>query len=484
MKRLIGLVALTTFATAALAQAPFTIVRPADGSKIREKVKILIPKNSIPKGGYVGINVGGKFLEATKLPLVGRYYEYTLDTKGKGIPDGKVNVEAVLYVDYNGEPRIVDRSSVDVTVANKANIPIPANGFKLRYYFQPGQQLVYTLMQRVSLATLTRNQARSGGSKAAQLPLEFEKIRMMYSVDNTYESGAGVDGLIRMQPIPLKGKDHLFLTPAGASVPQVFDEHDVYPIYMRLSNTGTEVYGSVPAFVPFEGLTPPQVITNLFAAYPLPSFPTKGVRPGDKWQTRFQLGDVRVNDVHNQRSVVQAVPAVGEFAGIEWEMGHPCAKIVHKIEVQPRGQNRLSLEEVIYYALDENKVVKVIRTLFEDQDTTVRPNAPAANGGTANRPAPGRGNGPSIPSTPGGGGPRRGSGAPRLNGPPPPPEEIRQGGPRRSARGGGDQPPPAGGPGTSTATRNSGRNNQPGAPTGPALAIIRYTVQQIFVLEQ
>ena len=42
MKRWIGSLALACVAGAAFAQAPFTIVRPADESKVREKVRIEI----------------------------------------------------------------------------------------------------------------------------------------------------------------------------------------------------------------------------------------------------------------------------------------------------------------------------------------------------------------------------------------------------------------------------------------------------------
>src|SRR6476469_1077811 len=112
MKRLAFSLVMMGAAVLAMAQAPFTIVRPADGAKVREDVRVLIPKNSVPKTGYVGFFLDGKFMEAVIPNLSGRYYEYLLDTKGKKIEDGKHTLEAVLYVDYSDEPRIVDRSSV------------------------------------------------------------------------------------------------------------------------------------------------------------------------------------------------------------------------------------------------------------------------------------------------------------------------------------------------------------------------------------
>src|SRR5687768_4183436 len=136
MKRWITSLALASLAAVVMAQAPFTIVRPADGSRVREKVRILVPKNSLPPGGYVGVFLNGKLIEATVPPVEGKYRVYTLDTKGRGIPDttgAPLKLELVLYTDYNDQPRIVDRSSVDIHIGNKANIPVPNSGISLRY---------------------------------------------------------------------------------------------------------------------------------------------------------------------------------------------------------------------------------------------------------------------------------------------------------------------------------------------------------------
>ena len=43
MKRLVISLVFAASAALVLAQAPFTIVRPADGAKVREDVRVLIP---------------------------------------------------------------------------------------------------------------------------------------------------------------------------------------------------------------------------------------------------------------------------------------------------------------------------------------------------------------------------------------------------------------------------------------------------------
>jgi hypothetical protein len=129
-------------------QGSFTIVRPFDGAKVREIVKILMPKNSIPDAGYVGIFLNGDFREAVepRLSKDGKYYEYAFDTKT--LEDGNYKLELKLYVDYSSQPRIVDTSSIDITIANKASIPIPEDGVNLRYNFQTGVERIYRLQQR------------------------------------------------------------------------------------------------------------------------------------------------------------------------------------------------------------------------------------------------------------------------------------------------------------------------------------------------
>ncbi|MBI3721090.1 MAG: hypothetical protein HY248_00930, partial [Fimbriimonas ginsengisoli] len=84
----------------AIAQAPFTIVRPTDGSKVREKVRILFPKDSVPRGGYVGVFLNNRFSEALVPDPKGKFYEYLLDTKARKVKDGPLKIELVLYVDY------------------------------------------------------------------------------------------------------------------------------------------------------------------------------------------------------------------------------------------------------------------------------------------------------------------------------------------------------------------------------------------------
>lgn len=406
-----------------MSQAPFTIVRPADGSRVREKVHILIPKGSIPPGGYVGIFLNDKLVEAVVPPLNGKYYDYVLDTKGRKLPDtpdGKTEkLEVVLYTDFNEKARIVDRSSVNVRIGNQANIPVPNAGLKLRYKFVPGQELVYNLTQRVSVSPMTDIQNENGG-RAATFDSEGEKIRLSYTVVNSYGNG---DGLLRLQALPQKGKDYADLTAGDDTQQKRWYDTDMAPLYMRINSTGHEIFGALPAYIGFEGSVGSANTGGLFAAFPLPTLPTKSVRPGDRWQSRFQDGDIKLDDWVGMKSVVDKSEAVGEFVGVEWESGHPCAKIRNIIEAGEKNSetkkleakgaqfsgDKIKVQETIWFAMDTRQILKIERDLTIDQKIqTAAPSFGGPSGGFPGGPSgPGGPNGP-----PGGfGGPMPGSGS-------------------------------------------------------------------------
>ena len=439
MKRWIGSLVLAGAAVLASAQGGFNIVRPADGSKVREKVRVLLPKGSIPPGGYVGVFLNGKFLEArgpqSLVPeskqLKEKYLEYVLDTKALGIKDsqpGKPDkLEMVLYVDFSSGPRIVERSSVDVYVGNKASIPIPANGLLMRYAFAPGSEQVYKLEQKISLSTITQGQNARGG-RANEQEIGTRVRRLLYAVDNRYENG---DGLLRIQALPDKGKDYTMVTMNNQTTKWM--DIDLAPFYTRTSNVGMEVWGSMPLYFGFFDGNGTQRSDNLYSIFPLPALPSKAVRIGDSWQTGFlqvNLGDKA--NWHEQNTFTTRRQARGEFTGVEWENGHPCAVIhnsVHIGETTSEGiklkkagasltDTKLELDEYVWFSLDTKKVLKLKRTestdVRADQLAALGIDEGAGSGGeNGNGQADGQAGGPPAgftpPTGPGGpNGPRRG----------------------------------------------------------------------------
>ncbi|MDR3689608.1 MAG: hypothetical protein P4L46_09545 [Fimbriimonas sp.] len=503
MKKWIGSLILAGLTSVVLAQAPFTIVRPPDGAKVRETVHVLIPKGSIPDGGYVGVFLGGKFLEAVVPPLKGKYYDYALNTKALGLPDtepGKpLKLELVLYVDYDKSSRIVGRTSVDVNIGNQANIPIPNEGLKLRYTFIPGTKMVYRMDQQVSFSEVSSEQ-NSLGARPAEFTQDGETIRLAYEVMNAYGDG---DGLLRIQPLPEKGKDYALLTAEGDQQQKKYMEYDMAPIYMRIKNTGQEVFGSLPLYTPLEGTSGGQSVqTDLFGTFPLPTLPTKAVRVGDDWQSQFQEGAIDMAQPYEVNTLVESFPARGEFVDTEWESGHPCAKIRHIIEagtkttsgkkLQDAGaqfsDDKISLQETIWFALDSHKVLKVVRDETIDrkvQSSQMGGGFPGMGGGMPGMPGSG------MPGAPGAGsgsmssadfiGPVGNMQKGRMPGTGMAGAGMRGAGAGQRFGGAGMMGP--GGPGMGMG--NFGMGNRNGAPnTTPTSTFIRIRSLRTFTLEQ
>lgn len=502
MKKLILAATLSCAFAISMGQSAFTIVRPADGSKVRENVSILFPKDSVPQGGYVGIFVAGKFIEAI-VPRVGQTYsEYVLKTKELNLPEGSVNVEAVLYVDFNERPRIIDRSSIDLQIANVPNIPIPPGGFNLKYSFSEGKAWTYHLTNRVFVGSITEDRIQKGGREAI-LQVDSESIRLEYATDNKYSNG---DALLRMQALTDKGENRVFLTTAGDQQGRWYYQREMHPVYMRVRPTGLEVFGSVPQYFPLQGAPTPPSRTDLFAVFPLPTLPTKNVHVGDTWQTRFQMGNLNLSNLHGMNSLTEKIPARGEFLGIEWEAGRPCAKIQHSFSIGrdqagPTQSDVAKIEETIWFALDRKVVTKMIREITFEQKVTSEgqiigsqsPGAGAAVGtaGTSARGRPGaRGAGAGAGAGAGGGGGAAGGGGlPGVDGSiaPGTPDAMNQARRGRSGAAGASRVgnPESAAPATvgrragigTPATRNA-------APPQPVITILRRTFQQIFTLEQ
>ena len=481
MKRLLAVAVGICIVGSVMAQSSFTIVRPADGSKVREKVRVLIPKNSLEPGSYVGVFLGGKFVEAVVPPVEGNYRVYTLDTKGRNIPDGELKLELVKY-EGNDTPRIGDRSSVTVTVGNQMNIAVPAGGVRLRYGFQAGTQLIYKISSVVTVSTLS-GLGNDNGGRPAQFPESELSERTMYAVDNTYGNG---DALLRMQNLPDKGKDYSVLAVVGEPEPrQVFD-YQMQPTYMRVDKTGRPIFGSVPQYFGFASGGAAEGGEFVYGSWPLPVLPTKPVAPGSSWETMYQLPVVlESGNLADLNQVSAGFRARGEFVDAEWEMGHPCAKIRNSIaqgtrsfkgqELAKAGRafddDKVALDETIYFALDTHKIIKLIRTITIDRKVEV---APSNGMGTAG----GAGNGPSAmrpgtgPATPGGGGGPTGIGLTTKS----------------NVQKPGMGPQGAGVPGRGAPGRGPiGGGTAPGQRTGGGAAktqYIRHHLEQVFILEQ
>lgn len=406
--------------SAAWAQGTFTIRSPKSGAVVREVVKVHIPRNSVPTNGYIGFFVNDKFVEATVPPVSGQDYVYTLDTKAAQIPDGKLTIEAVLYVDYQESPKIVNRSNVAVTLDNAASIRVPAGGFTLRYRYAPGTEWIYDTEYKVTTSTLASDPSRRLG-RAAEIEVDRESFRMLYGIDNVKSTKEGREALVRQQLLPPKGSLYIDVTTALDNKRSRFRYDQVSPVYLQVTDTGREVFGSLPLFFPWEGSTGAFANTHLISNMPLPVLPSRSVKPGDSWQSPLLFGLIGDADTPlvdyaeamKQGRVTVPYPARGEFLGIEWERGFPCAKLKQTSSAQPSLMikdsplQRIDIEQYTWFALSTGRPVRIEYSVTADVLAT------GLTGGSNFNDTPGGGPGPG-PSPAGGEG--GGKGLPGLGG--------------------------------------------------------------------
>jgi hypothetical protein len=346
----------------------------------------------------VGIFVNKKFVEAMVPPDNGKFLDYALDSKALGLPEGATTIEAVLYIDFAERPRVVDRSSVTVSLSNNANIPIPEQGFSLRYDWSRGHTWVYDWDETKTLSSISEAQALQG-SHAAESALDHFHARYDFEMDNVYDDG---DALVRVQMEPPAGAKSVLIPIEGAVEPRRLFEPNLYPVYMRLHRTGAETYGLIPSYWGIGGGAENAFNSsvNIISPTSLPLLPVGHVKPGDSWFTRIQVespDDLDRDKVIQKNSLFDSLPARGEFLDVEWQMGFPCAKIRDTFSVGTGGPgigkdkiktNAVNVEETYWFALDRGVIVRFDRTVTSDELVNAGP-----AGGAAGAPSPAGGGG-------------------------------------------------------------------------------------------
>lgn len=410
-------------ATAAFAQAPFTIVKPGDGAKVRETVPITMPRNSVPEGSFIGITIDGKFLEAVvpKPNAAKTHLVYWLDTKKMGIVDGWHQLGVTLFSNVNGRQQAVDRSEVKVHVGNHAGINVPENGLAIRYRYLRGSKWTYGVTVGLDLSTLSEAQNKLGG-RAAQLPFAQENWRFMFSIEDV-RNGLG---LVRSQFLPYRGKDYIVMQSAGDEGATQHFQRDFAPLYRLLKPTGAEVYADIPTYYNISGTGAGELDTLLIGAMTLPILPTDRLQVGESWQGAMDIAASSIATVRLTGKAANRIPARGTFEAVEWEQGEPCAKLRYEIEQASgdrgskelelagrefKDNDRLRIEQLVWVSLRNGKLIR--QDMVMEADTKVTTNSGGPGGGMA---APGGEPGPAGGPTPAGGRGRGGRGGMAVGG--------------------------------------------------------------------
>jgi len=438
-------------------QSPFTIRKPLDGSSVREKVRIEIPRASIGSGGFVAIYVDGKFslALAPQESEDGKPFTYVWDTKSEKISDGEHTVRAVLF-EPNGGSSASPKGSSEVKV-NVANVIHDGpSSLLLRYKYAEGINRDYA---REGKSFIVGGVSETGTTTSNQ-NLADVKSKINYDIQSVdFDRDKGMDvALVRnklTQLSILQNGTETTLDPGQLS----------NSVYQELAPTGKAFFeiGTAAGLAEFLSLGLP--VNNTLE---LPELPTARVQIGDTWSTE----DQRIDIPGMPQALQPKVKLDNKLVDLEWQDGYPTARIHQSYKGTPAGVKSvlfgpaevsaptLAFDRDIYVAYNSGVLVKTIRTLTVSGRTTYSTNGPAQGGGAnggypgAGSPFGGSGGGPAMTFPSEGG---KGGGFPGAPG-----SAGRSGAPGYGKSGGF----PAEGGGFSGGPGSSGRGGYPGASGG------------------
>ena len=357
----------------AWAQAPFTIVRPLDGARVRETVQVRFPIRSVPQGGFIGVSIDGKFVEAVAPASLRSdrergHYIYEWNTKARNVPDGQHTIELTLYSGTEGgNPRVLARSSVRVIVANE--IKPPAGGIRLQYrWLPPGKIVRYNMTYTVKESTEIQYSGLT--------PEENTLYELRFKGDLNVLDWRNNLGLISWIVFP----------PAVRGAPgqyEVLTGKNFAPVYQEVESTGRVRYQNARIG---EQLQQEYDVLYYWVG-DLAIIPPKPLKPGDRWTGTIVLGNpLRSGDISEVAE--DQVPAAARLERFEWERGYKCAKIVYEFtgnlpgDVDVGGirleKAKIKFRRETYFAYDIGQIVRQRTTI--EIETTQREQAGASGG--------------------------------------------------------------------------------------------------------
>jgi hypothetical protein len=350
MKRAaIGLLML--WSAAAVAQAPFTIVRPQDGARVREVVQIRFPIRSVPQGGFIGVSINGKFVEAVAPAALDSdrergHYIYRWDTKRLNVPDGEHTIELTLYSNPEGGSgaRVLGRSSVRLQVENE--IKAPAEGIPLRYRWTPGKTYRYDLKATIKEI----NEVQYSGLTPEETLLGETRFKGDLSVLDFRDRL----GLISWTLVPPA------INITGGQV-NVINSDLVAPVYQEVETTGRVRYQVSLGADSFQ--------SEVFYSWTtdLPILPPRRYKPGDRWGATIAVSNPLRSGQASE--IIAQIPVEARLERFEWEQGYKCAKIIYEFTGNlPDNLNlggiqlekpKSTIRREVYFAYDLGQVIRI-----------------------------------------------------------------------------------------------------------------------------
>jgi hypothetical protein len=359
-------------------QSPFTIRKPLDGSSVREKVRIEIPRASIGSGGFVAIYVDGKFALALAPQETedGKPFTYLWDTKSEKISDGEHAIRAVLF-EPSGNTGAAEKGSSEVKV-NVANIIHDGpSSLLLRYKYTEGVNRDYA---REGKSFIVGGVSETGTTTSNQ-NLADVKSKIHYDIqDVSFDRDRGMEiALVRNKLTELsilQNGTETTLDPGQLS----------NSVYQELGTTGKAFFelGTAAGLAEFMLLGLP--VNNTLE---LPELPTARVQIGDTWATENQ----RIDIPGMPQALQPRVKIDNKLVDLEWQDGYPTARIHQSYKNTPPGVKVvvfgpaeisnpvISFDRDIYVAYNSGVLVKTMRSLTVAGRSTFIPGGPSPSSG-------------------------------------------------------------------------------------------------------
>ncbi len=340
------------------AQSSFTIRRPPDGSTVREKVRIEIPRSSIHHGGFVAFYVDDKFQVAVAPSdndeMSSRPFSYLWDTKDLKISDGTHTVKAILFEPTAGGGDGIaatekGSSEVKLEVANK--IKNGHSSLLLRYRYKDGEDLKYL---RDSKAVIAGGVSDIGATGDQQL-MSISSTHL-FGIEDVRSDVSLVRNKLTSLTILNGGQETKF--PSSQLSNSMYQEID--PVGAVHYETGTS--SGLDEFAN-QGLP----VNN---SLEMPLLPTSRVAIGQTWHTTNQRLDIPGLPPSQQPKVT----LLNKLVDLEWQNGYPTALIHQTFEANAPVRSvtfgqigiaapKVKYERDIYLAYKSGKLIKTSRTL-------------------------------------------------------------------------------------------------------------------------
>ena len=389
--------------SSAFAQAPFTIRRPPDGSTVREKVRVEIPRASIREGGFVAIYLDDKFDVALAPDAdTTKPFTYVWDTKAEKkdadgkptfVADGEHTIRAVLFEPSSqGSDSVAETASSEVKLNLANKIKNGPTSLLLRYKFHEGDNLDYA---RDSRAIVIGGES-SAGQGTGDIDLNASHSKLFI----------GVDDVRPAEDVNLVRNKLTALSVLFAEREVTLDRDQLTgSTYQELDSRGRVLYANPIGVSLVQGDFIALGI-GIDTTLELPTLPITPVTVGQTWRVPGQSLELPGYPAFAQPRVIME----NKFEGLEWEAGYQTAKIRQSYTKEGMAKEirfgsikisnpKITVDKLIYIGYKSGKLVKTSRTMTiagrtsdplpTNTQITGGGNAPGNNGGRPGGPPPG-----------------------------------------------------------------------------------------------